>query len=94
MAKVLLKDPDEVVDFSVDWDAEDWLVEGEAISTSTWSVDPSGELAVDSNSETTTVATAVVSGGEAGKTYRLTNEIVTDQARTGHKSVIVRVEER
>lgn len=92
-----MKDPDEVIDFTVDWDADGWLATSETISTSAWSVDPvdaSSPLAVDSDSNTTTTATAVLSAGNAGQTYRVTNEIVTDQARTGNKSVLVRVEER
>lgn len=94
MSNVHLKDPDEVIDYTVDWTADDWLASGEEISTSTWSVSPTGSLTIDSESETTTTATAFVSAGTVGKVYRLTNEIVTDQGRTGQRSVIVRVEER
>jgi hypothetical protein len=57
-------------------------------------VSPAGGLTVDSDSNTTTTATVFVSAGDVGVTYRLTNEVVTDQLRTGHKTVVVRVEER
>ena len=90
MANVKLKDPDSVLDYTNDW--SDWLSGSEVISTSTWSVDTG--ITQDSESETNTTATIFVSGGSAGETYRLTNEIVTDQARTAERSVIVRVEER
>ena len=94
MANVLVKDPDEVIDYTVDWEAESWLATSETISTSTWSVSPSGTLTVDSDSNDTTTATVMLSAGTVGITYRVTNEITTNQSRTGHKTVVVRVEER
>ncbi len=72
---VRLKDPDAVEDWTHDWSSQ--LGTGETIVSSTWAVLPSGELAVDSDSKTTTTTTAVLSGGVAGKAYRVTNSIVT-----------------
>jgi hypothetical protein len=57
-------------------------------------VSPSGTLTVDSDSNDTTTATVMLSAGTVGITYRVTNEITTNQSRTGHKTVVVRVEER
>ena len=91
MSNVFLRDVDSVVDYTIDW--SDCLASGESISSSSWTASPTS-LTVDSSSETTTTATAVVSAGSAGVVYRLTNEITTDQARTIQRSVVIRVEER
>jgi len=91
MSNVFLRDADSVVDYTIDW--SDCLASGEAISSSSWTASPTS-LTVDSSSETTTTTTAVVSSGSAGVVYKLTNEIVTDQARTIQRSVVIRVEER
>ena len=93
MTLVQLKDPDSVLDFTHDW--SDWLTGSEVISTSTWTVSPTG-LTIDSESETTTAATVWVSAGNVGEVYVLTNQIVTDAspARTCDRTITVRVEER
>ena len=61
------------LDFQQDWSS--WLSSGDGISTSTWTVETG--LTVDSESNTTTVATAIISGGTNGKTYQVKNSIVT-----------------
>lgn len=85
-----IKDPDATLDFGVDW--EDWLASGETISSSSWTVE-SG-ITKDSDSFTDTVATAWLSGGTAGTTYTLTNEITTSSSRTDNRTILVRVKER
>lgn len=72
------KDPDEVKDYSVDWEAR--LDEGDTILTSTWIV-PDG-ITKDSDSNTTTTATIWLSGGTLGTTYSLVNRITTAGGRT------------
>ena len=84
------KDPDAVLDYTIDW--SDWLASGETISTSTWTI-PTG-LTEDSETETTTTATVWLSGGTEGTSYTITNEIVTSQSRTANRSLYIRVEER
>ena len=60
-----IKDPDAVLDYSVDWSK--WLA-GDQIQTSSWSVsDPALEAADDSN--TTTRAVVWLAGGVAGQSY-------------------------
>lgn len=88
---VMLKDDNAVIDFSEDWST--WLASGETIATSSWSVSPSS-LTIDSSTNSTTAATAWVSGGTVGTVYRLTNRIVTSAARTDERTVVVRVEKR
>ena len=67
------KTPGATLDFQQDW--SDWLASGDTIASSSWSVETG--LTVDSESDTTTTATAVISGGTAGKVYKVENSIVT-----------------
>jgi len=82
------KDPDAVLDYTIDWD-DNVLVTGETISTSTWTV-PTG-ITKDSDTKTNGTATITLSGGTAGEEYILTNKIVTSASRTYEKSIIVPV---
>ena len=82
------KDPDSVLDYSIDWSA--WL-DTDAISVSTWSVSPAGgstALDVDSDSATTTVATVWLSGGDVGQDYIVTNHITTAAGREDDRSIM------
>lgn len=71
------KDPDEVLDYLVDWSAR--LSVGDAIASSTWIV-PAG-IVKDSDSFNDTTTTIWLSGGTVGTTYDITNRITTDGAR-------------
>jgi len=91
------KDPDATLDYYVDWGAN-WISTGDSISTSTWSVTPSGtgvDLTVDSSTKDVDNKTkVVVSGGAEGQEYRLTNTIVTDNGLTQEQTLIIKVEEK
>jgi len=91
---VRLKDPDAVLDYSIDW--ADALEEGEALSTAEWLIAPQlpGGLAIASESAVGAVHTAVVSGGRPGDLYRLTNRVTTDQGRTHDLSFLIRIAEK
>lgn len=91
--KIFDKDPNEVLDYKVDWDDDDWL-NGDTISTSTWIVQ-SG-ITKDSDSFTTAVATIWLSGGEAGKSYDITNRITTaaSPSRTANRTIEINVVNR
>lgn len=86
------KDPNAVLDYTVDW--TDWLSGGEKIATSTWVV-PAG-ITQDSVSKTLTTTTIWFSGGTVGSTYRITNRIVTDAGtpRTDDRSFNIQIFER
>jgi hypothetical protein len=85
-----LKDPDAVLDYSVDWSK--WLA-GDQIETSTWFVsDPALQPADDSN--TTTRATVWLAGGVAGQSYTVTNRITTSGGRTDERSLVLQVQDR
>ena len=83
------KDPNAILDYSVDWSR--WLA-GDEIATSEWIV-PVG-LAKASDTNTTTKATAWLSGGAAGQSYAVTNRITTTGGRTEDRTMTIRVEER
>lgn len=81
------KDPQESRAYAIDW--SDHL--GSAtISTSTWAVSQ-GSVTAASESETTTVATVVVSGGTIGETAELCNTITTSAGETLEQSIRIRV---
>lgn len=85
-----LKDPDAVLDYSVDWSK--WLA-GDQIETSTWFVsDPTIEVANDSNTATRT--TVWISGGRAGESYTVTNRVATSGGRTDDRSFGIQVQNR
>jgi hypothetical protein len=90
MAVDFVKDPDAVLDYMFDWSA--WLSSGEQIQTSTMFV--SAGISLDSSSNTSSKATAWVSGGTSGVPYTITNRIVTNQGRTDDRSMTIRVTDR
>lgn len=75
-----------VLDYEIDYTS--WL-DGDTISTSAWTADTG--ITVDSDANTTTSTTVVLSGGTAGYTYRLINQITTAGGLTDRRSFRVRV---
>jgi len=87
------KDPDAVLDYSFDW--SEYLEAGdsaETIATSTFTVDTG--LTKDSDSKDDTTTTVWLSGGTAGETYEVRNEIVTGDGRTDVRTIKIAVEVR
>jgi hypothetical protein len=91
---LLLKDAEAVLDYAVDWGA-DYLA-GDVLTESRWTVHPaeSGGLSIVSGSFDLMIATVQVSGGIAGRIYRLTNHVVTAEGREDSRSIMLRVEKR
>lgn len=89
------KDPDEVLDYEVDWqDATTPTLEaGETLSTSVFSV-VTGTVVIDSQSNTTTVATVWLSGGTNGEDCELLNRVTTSAGRTYDQSIKLRIRSR
>lgn len=81
------KDPDEVLDYEVDWTAR---LDGDTIVTSTWPTVPAG-ITKDSDSHTATQSTIWLSGGTLGATYDLTCRITTVGGRTMDQTVRIGV---
>lgn len=83
------KDPDEVLDYFIDWTAR---LAGDTISSSLWFiVDDDLTLTIDSNSFTASGATVWLSGGTIGVTYEVTNRIMTAGARTMDQTVKLKI---
>ncbi len=85
-----IKDPDSVLDYSFDWSS--WLATAETLSTATWTV-PTG-ITKNSQSLTTTVATAWISGGTAGTSYNVACKVVTSGGRTDERTMTIIVRNR
>jgi hypothetical protein len=86
------KDPDEVLDYKIDW-ATNRLVAGDTITSSIWTITPAG-LTKNSDSHTGTATTIWLSGGTAGEAYILLNRVVTAGGRTHDETVKLRVKSR
>lgn len=91
-----VKDPDAVLPFGIDW--TDWLVrEGIASPSFSWQL-PEGITSAEQSVQTVdgrTVAVAWISGGEHGRTYRVTCRV--DDAATDkrdERSIVIQVRER
>lgn len=99
------KDPDETLDYSIDWSRS--LKDGETISSVQWFVDDengvktrieSTEL-VDGlqhvvQTNTNTVATVYLGLGTNNKEYKITCRIVTSESLTLERTVVLRIKER
>jgi hypothetical protein len=90
----LLKDPEAVLDYAVDWGAE--YLSGDALATSSWSVSPDepGGAAIAGSAFDLLIATVQVGGGTPGKIYRVTNHVTTASGREDSRSIMLRVEKR
>ena len=85
------KDPDAVLDYSVDWSA--WLA-GDQISSSEWLLEEGAAIEKVTDTSTATGATVWLRGGNAATTYLVTNRIVTVGGRTDDRTISVKVEDR
>jgi len=91
----LLKDPEAVLDYMMDWGTE-YLSAGDLLADSLWSVTPDepGGLTVLGSGFDASSATVKAGGGVAGHLYRLANRITTAIGRVDERSIVVRVEDR
>lgn len=91
MATSYKKDPNAVLDYTFDWSA--WLAPlVDTISTVTWL--PDAGLTVVSSSNTTTTATAFVSGGTVDTALNLTCRITTAGGRTDDRTITLKIVNR
>lgn len=90
--KTFKKDPDATLDYSLDWDADDWLGTDTISGTPTWTV-PSG-LTLETQSNTTTVATAWISGGTVNTDYDVACKITTAGGRIDERTIRLQVRQR
>lgn len=87
------QDPDASLDYSIDWTA--WLQDGETITSSDWTITPTGvgALTEDSSANSTTDTTIWVSGGVLGASYTVTNHIETSHSpgRVDDRSFVITI---
>ncbi len=94
--KEFIKDPDSVLSYTLDWNGGapgPWLATGETISTSAWTLSGTG-IIEDSDSNTNTTTSIIVSEGVAGEDYELTNRITTSNSQTVDRTIRIKVQER
>lgn len=83
------KDPNEVLDYSIDWSAR---LDGDVIATVAWSF-PAG-ITQGAASDTDTVATTFVLGGTEGESYSIGCRITTTGGRTMDETVKLKIKTR
>jgi hypothetical protein len=88
------KDPGDIWDYSLDWSS--LLVEGETITESQWSVDDAA-LEIGSGDHDPSIASNIttvwLSGGVAGKTYKVTDHITTSRGAEIERTASIKVKE-
>lgn len=87
------KDPDAVLDYTIDW--SEWLPENDTITDSTYTVvsDDDDAVVVDDSLFTDTTTTVWLSGGVAGTKYTVTNHITTSDGRQDDRSLTINIKE-
>jgi len=90
------KDPYAVLDYSLDF--TNWMPSGDTISALTVTAETiagdSAPLTVDSNTNTSFIATATISGGTAGNIYNLEYKIDTTNGLKDSRNFRIKVVER
>jgi hypothetical protein len=91
---MFLKDPDAILDYSVDWAAA--IGGGVLISESSWAVHPEepGGVSVASSSLEGNVSLVRLAGGLAGHVYTVGNQVVLGDGSRDERSLTIRVEDR
>jgi hypothetical protein len=92
---LLLKDPEAVLDYAIDWGA-DYLPGDDMLTASDWLVTPDEPegVSIVSSSFGDRLATVQAGGGVAGRLYRLVNRVTTQLGRIDERSIVLRVEKR
>lgn len=83
------RDPDEILDYQVDWTAR---LAGDTIATSTISLTAASGLTIDSQSNTTSSATVILSGGTLGQVAKLLNRVTTAGGRTMDEEITLLID--
>jgi hypothetical protein len=83
--KKFTKDPNAILDYTIDWSA--WLDGSDTISAATST--PTAGIVVDSTSHTATQTTVWLSGGTAGTSYDVTVHITTAGGRQDDRTITI-----
>jgi hypothetical protein len=90
MTSQFIKDPNAVLDYKWDWTA--WLPAGDTITTAVVAV-ASGDVAINSQSNTTNSVTAWISAGTVGTEAELRARVTTAQGRTDDRTITLMIQE-
>ncbi len=82
------KDPNEKVDFTVDWSKR--LDTGDTIETTTFTV-TEGTVTVDSSSASGKIATVWLTGGSSGEVCPVLNRIITVGGREMEQTILLEI---
>ena len=87
-----VKDPDSKVDYGFDW--TNWLdtANTETISVTTWVLETG--LTYVSDTLTGNITTVMISGGDVGFKYIITNRITTSAGRIEDRSMYIQMKEK
>ena len=89
-----VKDPDSTLDYGFDW-GKHWLPEGVTISTSQWIVAAPLTVVSSAVSDDNKKTLVILSGGDVGATYRVTNRVtLSDGVRTDDRTIKVIIQEK
>lgn len=90
---LILKDTQARIDHAFDWTG---YLDGQAIAESTWEAAPeeAGGVAVEAAAFDLGRSSARLTGGIAGRVYRVTNRVTLSDGQEDERSLTVRVEER
>lgn len=90
---MFVKDPSADLDYGFDW--EGWLASGDTISSSTWSVKPTGtSLTLSQETHDDNTTKVWLEDGDEGTRYTLTNKIVTNGGREDERSFVIKIQQR
>lgn len=91
MASSYVKNPGDRKDYAVDWRPELAAHDGDAIASSTWTVETGLTQATPAPSTAGGISTIWLSGGTLDEDYTVTNTVVTTGGRTYVRSFEVLV---
>lgn len=86
------KDPDELLDYEIDWSKR--MPASDTISISTWSVPAGLNQVAQSVIESGKVAVVWIAGGTVGELYPVLNTVVTAEGRTMQQTVRLKVKSK
>ena len=101
MTELVVKDPDETLDYVVDFApltnersgaTSDWLVTGDALASAVVTAATGITVSTSTITDSATSVTVWLSGGTAGTTYNVEVDVTTNAGRVGSRSFNVLIE--
>lgn len=88
--KKFVQDPDEVLDYTIDW--SEWLASGDTIVAAT-ATGPTG-ITVGQTVFTINEVTIWVQGGIAGTSYDIEIHVTTNGGRQGDRTITIQIKDK